>query len=148
MADKPLFKYRQPLESFDDYYTDLMQYVWEHGKFSVEFLSKREMMGERLKIYRFRSSMRAFKPTSPLTAFMEDVEIRIDEKRMVMELVHRPNSNKTMKTALAKARKGGYTHKAVDAVADATSALEESLARDRANYDGVDDEGKQGNSNE
>lgn len=128
--------YVQKLESFPTFYPKLMEYVRKHGRFSAEFLSKREMMGERARLYRYRISLSHFKPDDPLTKWVEQkMEVRYNEDEMVLEVINREIVISNMQIALEMAERGDYTSPSIDETADATSAVFVEIERNRRRHE-------------
>lgn len=148
MTKKP---YRALPSTFDPVLKEVYMRVSAKGRFSMEYLSEREMMNDRLKLYRFRASMNAHEPDNTFTLFMNEVEIRHNLKTMVLELVYRPGCKGTMRYSLDKDEKGVYDPPKVDEVASLDrEAWDAFIAKDRAKYmaEEEENEGKQGNSSE
>lgn len=130
MPRKPYF---QQLSKFPAYYRRLFEYVRKEGRFTIELLSNTELQTERLRMYRYISSMQHFAPDDPLTPLLSEIEIR--SHNYVLEVSLRTKVTRNIELALDKAEAGDYTTSAsIDPVADANAALEESLAKDRLKY--------------
>lgn len=86
MAKTP---YYQRLETFGDTYYKVLRHVKQYNHLRVEFGSARELGRERLRLYRFMSSLKHFTPEDPLSSFVGQIGIYFNKQTLVLEVVDR-----------------------------------------------------------